>query len=72
MAKKLTVKVSIVAKRAKVEFKEGMGIGVLSSQEVVFDVEEGKPLPTGALLSAINLGEELMRDAVEIKYEVIE
>jgi hypothetical protein len=69
---KVTVKVSIVVKRAKTEFKKGMGVGVLASQEIVFDIDADGPMPTGALLAAMNLGEDLMRDAVEVKYEVIE
>lgn len=68
---KVTVKVSIVAKRAKVEFKEGLGIGVLASQEMVFDVPEGEGYPVKMQLAALNLGEDLMKDTVDIKYEVI-
>lgn len=38
---KVTLRVFVIVERAKVEFKEGLGIGVLASQEMVFDVPDG-------------------------------
>lgn len=69
---KLRVKVSVVAKRAKIEFKEGLGIGVLATQEVEFDVPDTGEPPATMYLTVLNVGEDLMKDAVEMKYEVVQ
>lgn len=66
---KVTIVMKVVAKRAKVEFKKGMGVGVLVSQEVTFDLPDNYS-ETMFLASVVSRGDELMKDAVEVQYEV--
>ena len=70
MGIKVKVKVSIRVDKAKIEFKEGLGIGVLASQEMTFNLPKKY---SNALLAASirDAGEALMRDVVKIDVEEI-
>jgi hypothetical protein len=68
--KPVTVLVKVIVKRAKIEFAPGLGVGVLATQQVTFQVPED--YSPALLASSIHeFGRELVADSVEVQYEEI-
>ena len=66
---KYTFKVSLVVKRCPTEFAEGLGVGVLGSQEVTFIIpKDSQYIGTQILL---NTGDALQKDIIEQKIECV-
>jgi hypothetical protein len=71
MSIKVKVLMTVVVNKAKIEFKEGMGVGVLSSQEVTFTLP--KKYSHALLAGQIHEAGQRMRDeVVRVDVKVIE
>ena len=64
-------RITLKAKRADVEFKEGLGIGVLGFDEHVFDLEEKEFEKPMFIKTLLDLREGLLNDLVYTEVEEI-
>ena len=69
--KKIKFKLTLRVKRPKVEFKEGLGVGVLASEEVEFTVPDNVS-ETLLAMSINDHRDRLMRENVHVEVEAIE
>lgn len=72
MTSKIKCRISIAVKGAKQEFAEGMGPGVLITQEITFKAPETDWQRTQAATLLSDAARVLIDDAIIIQYEVIE
>ena len=61
---KKTVRMKIVIKGATEEFKPGLGVGVIASQDITYDLPE--------TFDPIGLGVSIQRDQQELLYKVFD
>jgi len=67
---KATFRMTVRVKRANVEFKQGLGIGVLATQEVTITLPEHY---SGHLLAAqvLDASEKMVEDIIDVDIELI-
>lgn len=69
--KKQSYKLTVIVKRANVEFAEGLGIGVLASHIVTYDLPDN----FSQALLAMNLSDQqdkIVADTIEVTIEEVE
>lgn len=66
---KVTYRYTVKVLRANIEFRPGMGVGVLATQEATFNATDKQKLTPLFQLAVLDFGKEMLDDIIEIEIE---
>lgn len=65
-------KIAVKIKKCDIEFKKGMGKGVIGSDELTYNLEESEYERPMFAMSLLNIADELRNDLIEYSIEEID